>query len=99
MSMKLLASHDQGVANLPTHEEEDDLAMIGLNIIEDAEVSDSEFEFGQRIGAEPLDRPSRGRRLVRKSSEDCGSQESLLAYRQSLKLGLRLPCQRDQEGH
>jgi hypothetical protein len=47
MAMKLLASHDQFVADLPPDDEQDDLRPF--HIVEDAEITYAEFELGQGV--------------------------------------------------
>jgi hypothetical protein len=42
--MKFLASDDQFIADLPSHDEKEDFRSF--DIIQDAEVSDAQLEFG-----------------------------------------------------
>jgi hypothetical protein len=47
MAMKLLASHDQFVADLPPDHEQDNFRLF--HIVEDAEIAHAEFELGQGV--------------------------------------------------
>ncbi|MCI0485617.1 MAG: hypothetical protein L0229_03350 [Blastocatellia bacterium] len=53
MAMKLLSFHDQFVSDFSPHDEQDDL--IVLHIIQGTQISCTQFELGQRIGAQPFD--------------------------------------------
>jgi hypothetical protein len=95
--MELLTLHHQGVADLPPDDQEDNL--FAFDIIQDAEVTSPQLEFGQRIGPQPFDGLGRRCRPVREPGEDRGPQNSLLAGGQGTHLRLGLPRDRDSEGH
>src|SRR5688572_7183811 len=62
MAMKLLAFHNQFVADLPTDDENNDL--VTPDIIQGTQVSCPQFELNQGIGSQSLDRFRRCRGLV-----------------------------------
>jgi hypothetical protein len=95
--MELLATHNQGVANLPSHDEED--YFLILNIIQDPEVTHPQLELCHRVGPEPLDRICRRRRLVAEPRQDGGLDRSPITGRQILQLPLGFAGDRDSEGH
>jgi hypothetical protein len=66
MAMKLLTFHDQRVADLSTDDDDDDFVI--LDIIQRTQVSDTQFELGQRIRPQSLDSVRDKGRLVLKSS-------------------------------
>jgi hypothetical protein len=47
--MKFLSSHDQLIAHLPPHDEQNDLRS--LDIIQDAQVTGAQLELGQWVRA------------------------------------------------
>jgi len=51
--MELLSFHDQFVAELSPHQEQDDL--LCLDIIQNKEVADARLELGKRVRTQPLD--------------------------------------------
>jgi hypothetical protein len=95
--MKLLASHDQRVADLPADDQEDHL--LAFDIVQDAKIPCSQFEFGQGIGSQPLDGLRWDRRLIHEAHGDGGLQCPTFAGGQSPKLFLGLPRDCDPEGH
>jgi hypothetical protein len=54
--MEFLTPNDKRVAELPSDDQDNDLVV--LHIVEHAEIAYAEFELGERIRAESLDRPS-----------------------------------------
>jgi hypothetical protein len=80
MAMKLLAFHNQFVADFPSDDQDDNI--VSLDIIQGTQVACAKLEFRQRIGAQTLDR-FRGRRgLLLQPGQDSRFQDSLVTNRQ-----------------
>src|SRR5689334_3753838 len=79
MSMKLLPSHDQLVADLPPNDQKDDLGS--LHIVQDAEGAHAQFELGEGVRPQPLDRPRWRGRPVLEPRQDGGFQDTAVARR------------------
>src|SRR6266536_3059561 len=62
MSMKLLSFHDELVADLSSHNQQND--FHALHAIQDAEVANSQLKLGQRVGSKALDRLRQHHRLM-----------------------------------
>jgi hypothetical protein len=74
MAMELLSFHDEFVADFSPDDEHD--YFISLDIVQGAQVSRTELELGERIGAQPLDRFRWRRRLVLQAAPDGRFQDS-----------------------
>jgi hypothetical protein len=84
MAMKLLTFDDQLVAYFAANEEDDNFAFI--DILQDMQVSCTQFEVRKQIGAQAFDR-FRGRRgLVLQPGQDRRFQDSLVTDRQRPQL-------------
>ncbi|MGZ3380244.1 MAG: hypothetical protein ACXWPK_02145 [Isosphaeraceae bacterium] len=81
MPMELLVSNNQGIANLAADDEKDDFGRFDVYIIQDPKVANAEFEFRQRIGAQPLDGSCRLGRVVSEPSKNRRLQDTLLPHR------------------
>src|SRR5262245_55049372 len=84
MPMKLLSSHDQFVADLPPHDEQNDFRS--LDIIQDAEVAGAQLKLSKGVGTQLLDGLRQRRRLMKQPCLDCRFEEALLAGRQRPQL-------------
>jgi hypothetical protein len=99
MSMELFASHDQFVADLPSDDEEHHLGTVLLDIIQDAEVTDTQFVLRQRVRAKTPDRFRWDRRLVSQPSRDRRLDDALLANRQGSELRVSFVGNRNSKRH
>jgi hypothetical protein len=95
--MKLLSFHDQFVADLPAHDEQDNLRS--LDIIQDAKVPDAQLELSERVGAQPLEGFRFRCRLMEEACLDRCFKSALFAGRQrpQLRFGVSGNC--DLKGH
>jgi hypothetical protein len=76
MGMKLLAFHNQLITNLTTHDEDDN--FISFHILQDAQVSCPQFELGQWIRPQLLDRLRGIRRQVLEAGQNGSFKDPLL---------------------
>src|SRR5262249_35368826 len=79
MSTELLPGDDQLVADLPPHHGDDDFPSF--DVVQNPEITRSQFVLSHGIGAQPLHGTRKGHRLVLKSSEDRCLQSPLIAWR------------------
>jgi hypothetical protein len=78
--MEFFSGYDQFVSNLATNNEQDNLGLF--YIIQHTKITHTQFEFGQRIWSELLDRPCWRCRLFLESGDYCRLNDTLLANRQ-----------------
>src|SRR5437762_11721739 len=84
MPMVFLAFHNEFVADLPTHDDQN--YFIAFHIVHDPKIACAQLELGYGIWTKPLDR-SRGRRgSVLEASENRRRQYPTLASRQTSHL-------------
>jgi hypothetical protein len=77
MAMELLPLHNQLVADFPADDEQHHFVIT--HIVQYAQVTDAQFELGQRVRPESFDRSGSGRRLLDESSLDGCFQVPLFA--------------------
>lgn len=99
MSMELFASHDQFVADLPSDDQQDHFGTVLLDIIQDTEVTDTQFELRQRVRPKTPDRFRWNRRLVSQPNRDCRLDDALVANRQRSQLRVSFVGNGNSERH
>jgi hypothetical protein len=87
--MELLPFHDELVAGLSSHHKQDDLCP--LDIIQHAEVTDTQLELSKRVGPQLLDGLRWRRRLMEETCLDRRFEDALFAHGQcpQLRFGVR----------
>jgi hypothetical protein len=68
MGMKLLAFHDQSAPDLASNDKQHNFQS--LDIIQHAEVADTQLKFSEGIGAQPLKRSGQPHRLMEETCPD-----------------------------
>jgi len=86
--MKLLAFHNQFVAELSPDDQNRD--VLAFHIVQGTQVSCAQFELNQRIGPQTLDGFGGRGGLVLKAGHDSGFQDALFPRRQRSKLPIRV---------
>jgi hypothetical protein len=95
--MKILAFHNQFVADFPSDDQDDN--FVSFDIIQDTQVACPKLELRQRIGAQTLDRFRGHRGLVLQAGQDSRFQDSLVADRQRSQLPVGIIGDDDLERH
>jgi hypothetical protein len=97
MAMKLLPFHKQSTSDFSTYDEHDNLVF--LHIIQGTQVSCTQFELGEGIGAQPFDSFRRCGRLVLKAGQYGRFQDPLVTSCQRLDLPVSILGDGNLERH
>jgi hypothetical protein len=97
MSTKLLPGDDKLVADLQPHDRDD--LFLAFRIIQDPNVTRSQFVLGHRIGTQPLDGPSDRRRLVLERRCDAARRSRWSRAERFRELPIRVLSNRDARCH
>jgi hypothetical protein len=79
--MELFPFDEERVAHLAAHDHDQDFRVLLVYIVEDAEITESEFIASQRVWLEPLDGPTGGRGLTQEAGGDSLPDDALLPGR------------------
>jgi len=88
--MKLPTFDDERIACLATHDCDDDLEVLLVDVVEDAEIAEPKLIAGQWVGPEQLDGFAGDCRLILETGGDAFADDPLLPGREVLQLSLGL---------